>query len=80
MEFDRLLLKEDYINPVRYLATGHIHPNRKNASVIAPFFHDVTPELIEKSMRSMIFCIRCCWLRERREKSDLRLPETGRAL
>ena len=56
MEFDRLLLKEDYINPVRYLATGHIHPNRKNASVIAPFFNDMTPELIEKSMRSMIFC------------------------
>ncbi len=56
MEFDRLLLKEDYINPVRYLTTGHIHPNRKNASVIAPFFHEMTPELIEKSMRSMIFC------------------------
>lgn len=56
MEFDRLLLKEDYINPVRYLATGHIHPNQKNAAVIAPFFDDLTPELVEKSMKSMIFC------------------------
>lgn len=56
MEFDRMLLKGDYINPVRHLSTGHIHPNRENASVIAPFFDDLTPELVEKSMRSMIFC------------------------
>ena len=56
MEIDRLLLKEDYINPVRYLATGHIHPGRRNAEVIAPFFNDVTPELVERSMKSMIFC------------------------
>ncbi|HIX64374.1 MAG TPA: zinc dependent phospholipase C family protein [Candidatus Mediterraneibacter colneyensis] len=56
MEFDRLLLKEDYINPVRYLATGHIHPTRKNASVIAPFYDNLTPELVEKAMRGMIFC------------------------
>ncbi len=55
MEFDRLLLKEDYINPVRHLSTRHIHPSRKNAEVIAPFFNDMTPELVEKSMKSMIF-------------------------
>lgn len=30
MEFDRLLLKEDYINPVRYLATKHIRPTKEN--------------------------------------------------
>lgn len=56
MEFDRLLLKEDYINPVRYLATKHIHPSLENGAVIAPFFRDMTPELIERCMRSMIFC------------------------
>nr|WP_294493074.1 zinc dependent phospholipase C family protein [uncultured Mediterraneibacter sp.] len=56
MEFDRLLLKEDYINPVRYLATGHIHPSRKNAAVIAPFYENLTPELVEKAMRGMILC------------------------
>ena len=56
MEFDRLLLKEDYINPVRYLATKHIHPSLKNAEVIAPFYNDLTPETVEKCMKWMILC------------------------
>lgn len=55
MEFDRLLLKEDYINPVRYLATKHIHPEMKNARVIAPFYEDVTPEQVEGALKGMIF-------------------------
>lgn len=55
MEFDRMLLKEDYINPVRYLATGHIHPSKENAAVVAPFFEDLTVETVEKAMSSMIF-------------------------
>ena len=58
MEFDRMLMKEDYINPVRYLPTGHIHPSKKNAEVIAPFFENMTPELIEKCMKSMLFCLK----------------------
>ncbi|HIX47992.1 MAG TPA: zinc dependent phospholipase C family protein [Candidatus Mediterraneibacter caccavium] len=56
MEFDRLLLKEDYINPVRYLGTKHIHPSRENASVIAPFYEDLTPETVEKALKGMILC------------------------
>ena len=55
MEFDRLLMKEDYINPVRYLSTGHIHPSIENGEVIAPFYEDLTPQIIEKCMKSMIF-------------------------
>lgn len=55
MEFDRLLMKEDYINPVRHLSTGHIHPSRENGEVIAPFYQDLTPQIIEKCMKSMIF-------------------------
>ena len=55
MEFDRLLLKEDYINPVRYLATGHIHPSKENAKVIAPFYEGVTAENIEGTLKGMIF-------------------------
>ena len=55
MEFDRLLMKEDYINPVRYLSTGHIHPGIENGEVIAPFYEDLTPQIIEKCMKSMIF-------------------------
>lgn len=55
MEFDRLLMKEDYINPVRHLSTGHIHPSIENGEVIAPFYQDLTPQIIEKCMKSMIF-------------------------
>ena len=58
MEFDRLLMKEDYINPVRHLPVGHLHPSKKNAEVIAPFFENMTPELVEKSMRGMLFCLK----------------------
>lgn len=55
MEFDRFLLKGDYINPVRYLATGHIHPSRENGEVIAPFYEELTAENIEKTLKGMIF-------------------------
>lgn len=58
MEFDRLLLKEDYLNPVRYLPTGHIRPSARNAEVIAPFFEDLTPELVQKSVRGMLFYLK----------------------
>lgn len=55
MEFDRLLLSEDNIEPVSYLATNHINPTLKNAAVIAPFFDVVTPAEVKKALDSMIF-------------------------
>ena len=55
MEFDRMLLTEDQIEPVSYLATDHIHPTLKNAEVIAPFFDVVTPAEVKKAPSSMIF-------------------------
>lgn len=55
MEFDRLLLKDDYINPVRWLGTKHIRPTRENSAVIAPFFEDLTPETVEKALKGMVF-------------------------
>lgn len=54
MEFDRMLLTEDHINPVSYLGTNHIHPTMKNAEVIAPFFEEVTAKEVRKSLSSMI--------------------------
>ncbi|MCI8836391.1 MAG: zinc dependent phospholipase C family protein [Ruminococcus sp.] len=54
MEFDRLLLTEDFINPVSYLASRHIHPTKKNAEIIAPFFDGITTEEVEKTLSSMI--------------------------
>lgn len=55
MEFDRFLMKQDYINPLRHLSTRHIHPSRENAEVIAPFYQEVTPQTVEKALKSMIF-------------------------
>lgn len=54
MEFDRMLLTEDLINPVSYLETEHIHPSMKNAEVISPFFDEVTTAEVKKSLSSMI--------------------------
>lgn len=54
MEFDRILLTEDSINPISYLGTGHIHPTEKNAEIIAPFFDEVTVKEVKKSLSSMI--------------------------
>ena len=56
MEFDRKLLTEDFINPVTYLATKHIHPTEKNAEVIAQFFDGISAEETKKSLSYMILC------------------------
>lgn len=55
MELDRLLLVEENIDPVNYLSTYHVKPTKENAEVIAPFFEDLPPEKIKKTLRSMIF-------------------------
>lgn len=56
MEFDRSLLVEDRIDPVPYLTCGHIHATQKNAEVIAPFFEDITPKELRKSLSYLILC------------------------
>ncbi len=56
MEFDRLLLTEDGIDPVTYLGTNHIHPTQKNAEIIAPFFEEITEKEMRRSLASMITC------------------------
>lgn len=37
MEFDRMLLTEDFINPVSYLGTNHVHPTSKMRRSSLPF-------------------------------------------
>lgn len=54
MELDRYLLTEDFINPINYLATKHIHPSIENAKVIAPFFEDLSMETTKKALSSII--------------------------
>ena len=43
MDFDRMLLTEDFINPVKDFTARHIRPTIENARVIAPFFQDLKP-------------------------------------
>lgn len=54
MELDRLLLTEDYVNPVTYLGTKHIHPMQRNAEIIAPFYESITVEEMKKSLTWMV--------------------------
>ena len=54
-EFDRCLMAEQGLDPVRQDLTGHIHSTAEHSRVIAPFFPTVTPKEVEKSLRSMIF-------------------------
>ena len=55
MELDRVYLTDDFINPVTYLGTKHIHPTLENAQVIAPFFEGITAEQIYKALKGMVF-------------------------
>ena len=56
MEFDRLLLTEDGMDPVTHLSYTHIHATQKNAEVIAPFFKGISVEEVRKSLSQMIWC------------------------
>lgn len=54
VEFDRSLMEEDGLDPVRHELTGHIIPSIRNAKVIAPFFVRTNPEQIETALKGMI--------------------------
>lgn len=55
MEFDRMLMVEDKINPIKHLSTRHVHPTFKIAKIIAPFFEAINPKRMQKILKSMIF-------------------------
>ena len=67
MEFDRMLLTEDFLNPVRHDSAKHIHPTIENGRVIAPFFEEVSPEIVKKALKSMKFYLKI-----------LRAPDPGK--
>lgn len=71
MEFDRLLLTEDGIEPVSYLGTGHIHPARENAEVIAPFYRGISVSEIKKTLSYMIFCLKALHAPDMRKRKFL---------
>ncbi len=55
VEFDRSLMVDDGLDPLRHVLTGHIHPGKENAALIAPFFPGVTAGETDKALRGMIF-------------------------
>ena len=52
-EFDRILLEEDGIDPIRYNLAAHIHASRRNAAVISPFFPGASTKEILSGIRSL---------------------------
>lgn len=53
VEFDRALMLRDGWNPVVHPLTGHIHPTRENAEIIAPFYPGVSAEQVYKALKEM---------------------------
>ena len=58
MEFDRMLMKDDFLNPLSHLPSKHLHPTLKNAEVIAQFFEGITAEETKKTLSYMRICLR----------------------
>lgn len=54
VEFDRKLMLTDGVNPLTHNLTGHINPTLKNASVISPFYKNVTPQQVQQALQGMI--------------------------
>ena len=54
VEFDRSLMEEDGLDPIRHELTKHIVPSIKNAQVIAAFFPETSPKQIETALEGMI--------------------------
>ena len=52
-EFDRILLEEDGIDPIRRNLAAHIHASRRAANVIAPYFPGAAKKEIHKGIRSL---------------------------
>ena len=68
MEFDRMLLTEDFLNPLRHDSAKHIHPTIENGRVIAPFFEEVSPETVKQALRSMKFFLRILRVSDQRKR------------
>lgn len=54
VEFDRMLLVKDGLDPLRQRLTGHIIPSAENAEVIQSFYDGVDTMQVQKAMEGMI--------------------------
>lgn len=52
-EFDRILLEEDGVDPVRTNLAAHIHASRRAAAVIAPYFPGAAAKEVLSGIRSL---------------------------
>ncbi len=58
MEFDRLLTVGDGLDPLRHDTAAHIVASRRNSAVIAAFYPGIELRDVERSLKSMPFCLR----------------------
>ena len=54
VEFDRMLMVKDGLDPIRQRLTGHIVPSAENAQVIQSFYDGVDVMQVQKAMEGMI--------------------------
>ncbi len=57
MEFDRMLMVDDGLDPIKYDLTRHIVPSVRNAAVISSFFAGISAQDVSKSLISMKYYI-----------------------
>ena len=53
-EFDRMLMLEDGLDPLRHRLTGHIIPSAENAEVVQAFFPGVDGAQVQRALKGMI--------------------------
>lgn len=53
--FDRMLLTTDGVDPLTFDPCGHFEVTRRNAAIIAPFYPPAVTDMVEKSLKSMVF-------------------------
>ena len=53
--FDRALLTADGIDPLTFDPCSHFEVTRRNAAIIAPFYPPAMTDIVEKSLKSMVF-------------------------
>ena len=55
VEFDRMLMEKDGLDPLRHSLTDHIVPSMRNAGVISCFYDGTTPEQVQVALNGMIY-------------------------
>ena len=57
MEFDRMLMVTDGLDPLKHRTTDHIIPSMRNAAVMSAFYPGTKPGNLRRAMRRMIACL-----------------------